>query len=265
MASETPNTLTDPVLLAPRHGAPVNAADLTFEWEPVELAAGYVLQVSQDTSFEHIVLDERVGDTTTYVASGRFPDDRSQFYWRVMSEANGELSSGEHVESFIGMSAAELEAAPDVEPDKDESLGPPTELFKAAGKEAAVEATGGSDQAIADVEGMGVEPEGVESAQILGLIIVVLVAVVIIGGLLALWKGNVTQKVAISQISVSGYPELRQTEIDAARQLTQYQVLNDAERTYQIPLDQAQRLMINESESESTARTTSTELPPLYR
>jgi hypothetical protein len=75
----------------------------------------------------------------------------------------------------------------------------------------------------------------------------------------------VTQQVAVSQISVSGYPELRQTEIDAARQLTQYQVLNDAERIYQIPLEQAQRLMINEAETGASTRQTSSELPLLYR
>ncbi len=99
----------------------------------------------------------------------------------------------------------------------------------------------------------------------MGFVVVVLIAVAIISGLLVLWKGNVTQKVAIAQISVSGYPELRQTEIDAARQLTQYQVLNDAERTYQIPLDQAQQLMINEAQTGGSARQTSTELPGLYR
>ncbi len=133
MASETPSTLTDPVLIAPRHGAPVDVSDLTFEWESVELARGYVLQVSQDTSFEHIVIDERVGDVNRYDASGRFPDDRSQFYWRVMSESGGETSSGEHVESFIGMTASDLEAAPDVEPDKDESLGPTRRAFRSRG------------------------------------------------------------------------------------------------------------------------------------
>ncbi len=265
MASETPTSLTDPVLVAPRHGVPVDVADLAFEWESVELARGYVLQVSQDTSFEHIVIDERVGDTTRYEASGRFPDDRSTFFWRVMSEANGELSSGEHIESFIGMTAEELKLAPDVEPDTDEAMGPPTELFKAAGKEAKVEATGGSDAAVAEAEAIGVEPEGIESAQIMGIVVAILVAVAIISGLLVLWKGSVVQNVAISQISVSGYPDLRRTEIDAARQLTQYQVVNDAERTYQIPIDEAMRLMVNEERVRADARQTSTELPPLYR
>ncbi len=265
MASETPTSLTDPVLIAPRHGAPIDVANLTFEWEPVELAQGYVLQVSQDTSFEHIVIDERVGDVTSYEASARFPDDRSTFFWRVMSEADGELSSGEHIESFTGMSTSDLESAPDVEPDTDESLGPYNELFKAAGKEAKVEVTGDSDKAVAEAEAIGVEPEGVESAQIMGIVVAILVAVAIISALLVFWKGSVVEDVAISQISVSGYPDLRRTEINAARQLTQYQVVNDAERTYQIPIDEAMRLMVNEERTRADSRQTSMELPPLYR
>lgn len=266
MASDTPDTLTDPVLLAPRHGTPVDAAALKLEWEPVELADGYVVQVAQDTSFEHIVVEERVGGTT-FDAAGRFPDDRSEFFWRVMSARGQDLSSGEHVESFIAMTASDVEAAPQANAlEETEDLGPYPELFKAVGQEAKMEAKGGGTaEDMAQAEAMGVEPEGVESAQILGIALSVLVAVALAAVVLFLWSGRVAETAAMESIRVSGYPELRQTEIDAARQLTQYQVMNDAERIYQIPIDQAMRLMVNEAVSDSAGRVTSTELPALYR
>jgi hypothetical protein len=266
MATEKPTSLTDPVLLSPRHNEPSDVSTLTFEWEPVELAQGYILQVAQDTSFEHIVLDEPVGDVTRYDASGRFPDDRSEFFWRVMSEADGELSSGEHIESFIGLSAEEAKIAPEAQNAEDsDDLGPYPSLIGAALREAKSEAMGKPDEERARLEAMGVEPEGVESAQVLGIAIAVLVAVAIISVLLVVWKGNVTESVEIAQISVSGYPELRETEIEAASQLTQYQVISDAQGIYQIPIDEAMRLMVNEAERNAGTRQTSTELPLLYR
>jgi hypothetical protein len=265
-ASDRPDTLTDPVLVAPRHSQPVDAATLALEWEPVELAESYVVQVAQDTSFEHIVVEERVQDTTFSVA-GRFPDDRSEFFWRVMSERAGELSSGEHVESFISMTAADVERAPETNAmEEKEDLGPYPELLKAAGQEAKMEAKGGGTaKDMAEAEAMGVEPEGIESAQILGIAISILVAVVVAAFVLFMWTDRVSERASLDSIRVSGYPDLRQTEIDAARQLTQYQVLNDAERIYQIPIDQAMRLMVNESVEDSLGRVTSTELPGLYR
>lgn len=263
MAQETENrALPDPVLVTPRHEAPVVGRDVTLVWEPVEGAQVYVVQVSRNPEFTELVLEESAGVETSLRLDDVLPESRDTFYWRVFAQGGGAESPGEHIESFIAMTPGELEQAPTTEPDEDEPLGPATKLFKAAGAEAAIEATG-SQKETDLAHQMGVEPEGVESAQILGLTLGVMVALALIVILLFNWKSTVREQAYSRAVSTSGYPELLENEAKAARELSQYEVLNDAQGLYRVPIDRVITLLSNEAQTGRDS-TISEELP-LFR
>ncbi len=257
VSSRTP--LTDPVLVSPQREAPVTGREVELRWEPVRGARAYLVQIATDTDFRQVVLEESAGAETSLRLQDAFPEDRTTFYWRVFAQGEGGESPGEHVESFIAMTPDEVQAAPVVEPDTEESLGPGAALVKAAGAEAAAEATG-SDKAAVQANAMGVEPEGVESAQILGITLSVIVALAIIIVLLFNWKATVSEATAVQAVGESGYPELREVESSAARELDHYEVLNDANGVYRVPIDRVITILSNEARTSSDTAYSS-ELP----
>ena len=125
------------------------------------------------------------------------------------------------------------------------TLGPVPSSFKASGVEAAAEATG--DEGLEGAElTYGVEGEGVEAGQILGFVGVVVVALILIIAIVFLWTGFTAQRVEEIVVSGSEYPELRETEITAAEQLTQYDVLSEEEGVYRIPIERSISIMANQ-------------------
>lgn len=253
--------LPDPVLLSPQRETSVVGRDVTLTWEPVLGALAYVVQVAHDPEFTDVVLEESAGAETAFRLDNVLPEDRGTFYWRVFAQAGGVESPGEHIESFIVLTPSDKEEAPSIEPDTDEPLGPAAGLFTAAGAEMAVETTH-SQKATQMANDLGVEPEGVESAQILGLTLSVIAVLAIIIILLFNWKATVRDQTYAQAVGVSGYPELSEVEAAAARELSQYEVVNDAEGVFRVPIDRVITLMTNEAQ---TARdTTILEELPLF-
>ncbi len=259
VSSHTP--LTDPVLVSPQREAPVTGRDVLLSWEPVPGAEAYLVQVARDTAFEDLAVEESAGSETSLRIEDVLPENRATFYWRVIAQGEGGESPGEHVESFIVMTPDQVESAPATEPDTDEPTGPVSKLFQAAGAEMTAEVSG-SDAADAAVDALGVEPEGVESAQIIGLTLSVLAALALIIFLLFNWNATVLEQTMVQAVNMSGYPDLVETEAAAARQLSQYEVLSDADGVYRVPIDRVITLMANEAQ---TRRDTaySAELPVL--
>ena len=251
--------LPAPVLLSPREEHAVSGEDVTFEWEPVEGAQEYRLQVAADTEFETLVLDQSVGTETSLDTSEDFPEDRHTFYWRVLVRGEAGWSGADRIESFLSVTPEQADALLD-RPEEEEDLGPGAELFKAAGVEAAAEA--GADEDLKEEElAYGVEGEGVEAGQILGFVGVVVVALILIIVVIFLWTGFTQQRVEEIVVSRSEYPELQETEITAAEQLSQYDVLIEEEGVYRIPIERSISLIANEARQEQ--RSYSSELAPL--
>ena len=255
MATEPFLSLPDPVLLGPRHEARVAADAVTLRWEPVEGAAGYRIEVARDTAFDDVVYEREAETADHHDVGGALPADHATYFWRVLAYRGDEWSPGEHVESFITLDASEGATSYQAQPDEREGFGPAAELFKAAGVEAAAEATGDGAGARSKAEELGVEHEGVESAQILGLAFGVMAALAVIIVLLFQWTTIVHERTSLEAAAnppgfegsqAPRYPTLYETEAHAARALDNYTVLDDAQGRYRIPIDEAIKLMANE-------------------
>ena len=239
-----PEILPAPVLLSPREEHAVSGEDVVFEWEPVEGAQEYRLQVASDTEFENIILEQSTGTEASLETNEEFPEDQHTFYWRVLVRGEAGWSGADRIESFLAVTPEQADALLD-RPEDTENLGPGAELFKAAGVEAAAEA--GADDELKEEElTYGVEGEGVEAGQILGFVGVVVVALILIIVVVFLWTGFTEQRVEEIVVSNSEYPELRETEIMAAEQLSQYDVLSEEEGVYRIPIERSISLIANQ-------------------
>lgn len=129
-------------------------------------------------------------------------------------------------------------------PDQDEELGPAVALFGAAGTEAAAFATKDPSISAAAID-MGAEAEGVESAQIFGLLLATAVALVLavvgvffLTGVVAGWQER-------DALAGMRYPELQELRTRDAGVLQQYGTTDD-EGVYRIPLSRAQQLVAAE-------------------
>ena len=94
---------------------------------------------------------------------------------------------------------------------------------------------------------VGVQYEGIGAGPIMGFIFfsVMVIAVVVWVGIN--WAESVTQQAQEAAAANLNYPELRQTELSAARQLTQYEVIDAGQGIYRIPIDRAIDLMVREA------------------
>ncbi len=237
-----------PVLVAPRSEAVVNGRDVTFEWEPVEGASAYFIEVATDTTFDDPVVEQNTGDKTALALTDAFGTEGQTYYWRVLAKDERGWSHGDRVESFVAATADKAEEAEyaSARPDDDaEGSGPYAALVGSALREAAAEATG-SDELLEEEREAGVAHEGVEAGQILGIAAAILLAVILIVFTLFFWVDNVSQSQSRAVVGLSGYPELRETEVEAARLLDQYEVVSEEERTYRIPIQEAMDLIVNE-------------------
>lgn len=234
----------DPWPLAPSNEEIVDGARVSFSWEPVEGALEYRLQVATDSTFQHIVLQRDLpGGTTTY-GPASFPVDNTTYYWRTPVRTESGWSAGERVESFVS-GTPEQASLNMARPDDDERMGPFPELVRSGGTEIKAEFTGRQeyyDEEIAE----GVEHEGVETAQITILAGTVLI---IIAGLIAtvvVLYDNVERTTRRMFTGISGYPELTMLEQEAEARLTGYGVIDQETGVFQIPLEQAMELTVQE-------------------
>lgn len=130
-------------------------------------------------------------------------------------------------------------------PDQDEDLGPLPELFGAAGVEAA---TWVSDDPELREEAIrrGAEAEGLETAQIFGLLVatvVVLVLIVVAVAVMMTRTGVVEEE---RRLGTLAYPELDELRRADQERLTTYGRFPGEDR-YFIPLDRAQQAMAAEA------------------
>lgn len=130
----------------------------------------------------------------------------------------------------------EAAANPTIRPEQDEPGGPLGGLVGAAATQAAAEATP-ADADAALLETMGVEGEGIESGQILGLVAGVIVGIIALGvGLIFLFYIPFRQQTGDTASDVAQYPELEQVHTEALAKLGQYA---RADSLYQVPIEQA--------------------------
>jgi hypothetical protein len=244
------NTDTDiaapasPVLKTPREAAVVNGEEVTFAWQSVDDATSYVLQVARTATFDDLVFEEDLGDKTAVTVADLFPTDNRTFFWRVIALNEAGNSGGGSVESFIATTpekADQHRAGPQVA----EEMGPVTELVRAAGEGISAQMLETESRFEKEKE-QGVAYEGIASGQImaitLSILIVVGVAVVIVFVL-------TTQRASIAQdeaAGAGGSAELQEEEIEAARELERYEMLDEEEGVYRIPIDRAMDIIATE-------------------
>lgn len=240
--NENDVTLPAPALHFPVDEDIIDGSTVVFIWEPVEGANRYRLEVATDSSFDNVVFEYDVYDRNTFTVANVFSQDNELYYWRVLAANETGWSNGDHVEAFISSTpevVSEQLATPQ------ERFGPPGELFKGAGAEAA--AVFGEkkyqDMAVA----MGVERDRVEAGQIIGIALAVLFAIVT--AIIVLFQWVTVREEATYQAVVEGaeYPELRQVEASAAEKLGQYGVVDGGEGVYRIPIERAMELIVNEN------------------
>lgn len=260
--SESEEQSTVPVLMAPREEAVVDGERVVFTWRPADDIQEYRVQVSADPSFDDVLLDQATDRRTSLVVEDAFLTDERTYFWRVIAkDKEGSLHGEDNIESFISRSASD-EAAHIKSPDQEEEYGPVEGLVKGAAVEVAAEVS--SDEKFDEqAESLGVEQEGVEAAQILGLTVAVAVALALsIFGLFHYF--NITAATArFDAAGISGYPELRENRFDAQRKLSGYAVTDGEADRYRIPIDRAMELMANEAYSDQDGRDYSAELPLL--
>lgn len=264
-----PTALADPIPIHPLREQRVSPDALRLGWEPVSDAERYSVEIARDTRFEDVVAAVDAGRASEVTLVDVVEPDGTTYFWRVLAHAGGQTSRGERVESFIATDALGPAApapvatdpatqatgpAPAAEyVDQKEDLGPVAELFGSAATSAANEATARPDDAWADeLTTEGVEPEGIASAQILGISIAVLVALFVISIVVYNWKGLVADKAVLAasgpQVApnVARYPTLAAAEANAANALTGYEVLDASTGRYRIPIQQAMQMMAND-------------------
>lgn len=138
------------------------------------------------------------------------------------------------------------EADPDVvRPDEDEPNGPVPGLLGTAAAEAKEEATpGGDPEAEALLAQMGVEEEGIESGQILGLVAAVIAAIIaLIVVLIFLFYEPFLGQTRAQAENVEMYPELATVRTEGLGKLGQY---GRTDSTYAVPIERAMGLVAAE-------------------
>jgi hypothetical protein len=251
-------TLPAPALVSPKEAHVVDGSAVTFDWTPVAGAADYVLQVAADTQFDQVVFEEGTGDATSLTVYDVFPVDGKSYYWRVIArDSEGVEGTADHVESFVSGTA---EAAVAGLERPDERFGPAPALFRSAAADVAAE-LGGEDAFAAEEAAHGVQHEGVEAGQILGIALAVLAALVVAIIVVFQWTGIRSQHAAQSMVGAAPYQELREIRTEATRLLGQYDVVEGQPGVYRIPIDRAIDLMATEAYQQREQQQYSEELP----
>lgn len=132
-----------------------------------------------------------------------------------------------------------------VRPEEDEPLGPYGELIPTAMEEAKDEATpGGDPEAQSLLEQMGVEEEGIESGQILGLVLVTLLSIgaLVVVLIYLIYIPQRTQTTLDAEAAARSV-DLDQLRVEALARLGEYSLIDS---TYGVPIDRAMALVAAE-------------------
>lgn len=254
--------LPSPVLESPREAAVVNGQEVTFSWRAVDDASAYVLQVARTAKFDDLLFEEDLGEQTAATVAGLFPTDGQTFFWRVLArDGDGATSRGGRVESFIAVTAEKAEkhlAAPQVQ----EDMGPVTELVRAAGEDISTQMLESGSNRFEREKEMGVAYEGIAAGQILAIAMSILLVIAIAVVIVFNWASTWADATREASIDPSNYTTLQETEIDAARQLNQYEIVNEQEGIYRIPIDRAMEIIATEEYRQQSATETQTNATP---
>ena len=94
-----------PTLVTPANGATVNGTTVNFAWSVSSGATSYWIQISTNSSFTNLILDQNLGNYTGDNNSG-MPNDGSTLYWRVKAGNSAGWSNYSSAWSFINGTAA---------------------------------------------------------------------------------------------------------------------------------------------------------------
>jgi hypothetical protein len=232
-------------LLQPLEADVVDGSEVTFEWEPVEGASAYVLQVATAASFDDVVLEETFENATAATIADFFPSDQRTFFWRVLAtNDSGGTSPGQNVESFIAASEEDARRHGAL-PGSDEEMGPVTELVRSAKDDVARRVFSEADRFEREKE-VGVAYEGVAAGQIAAIMFSIVLVIAVAATVVFFWVGMAAQETTQGSVDAENYTTLRQARLDAAEQLEQYRVIDEEEGIYQIPIDRAMDIIANE-------------------
>lgn len=90
-----------PEPIQPAEGQVVDEPSATFEWERVEGADNYQLQIAKDRGFEALVFDGRVGSSSRFTYSGLPPQEGFTLYWRVRAHTDGAWTDFGTIGTFV--------------------------------------------------------------------------------------------------------------------------------------------------------------------
>lgn len=236
-----------PELVAPRQAAMVNGHQVTFNWQPVDEADAYRLQVAATAAFDEVLYETTLNDSTAVTVGGLFPTDGQTFFWRVLVRVGGTWSRGERVESLLA--TTEADAAEHARPPADDEDGAAAaQLVRSAGPDVA--------ETVIDVprgrrlereKERGVAYEGVAAGQIAAIALSILFVVACAAVILFFWSGQVADRTEQAAAAGGGGADLRETEIQATQKLEQYGVVSEEENRYQIPIDRAMDIVATEA------------------
>lgn len=241
-----------PVPVRPAADEAIDPYTASFNWEGVSGATGYELQVAADEGFEQLLIQEEVGEEQAFTAGEALADHPGPYFWRVRAKTEAGWGSFTEPIRFEAASEEVLDAADAApRPDEQEDLGPAPALFKAAAVEAAAEATG-SKALEAEVEHLGVEHEGIGAAQVLGFILAILVVIGMAIVFVFIIVDTTTQQARQEAVALLEYPELRDAEAIADRQIRQYGTASDQDGTYRIPIERAMDILARRTRQQTT-------------
>ena len=235
---------SSPELVAPREAAVVNGNEITFVWRSVDGADSYVLQVARTAKFDDVVFEKDLGDKTAVTVADLFPTDNQTFFWRVIALNDAGNSGGGAVESFIATTAETAEkhlAGPRAE----EDMGPVTELVRAAGQDVSAQMLESESRFEKEKE-IGVAYEGIAAGQIMAITLSILIVVGVAVTVVFALTGQRASMAEDQAVNPSTYTELQEEEIESARQLQQYEIINQEDGVYRIPIDRAMDIIATE-------------------
>lgn len=246
-----------PPLVGPVDATTVDGQEVTFAWKPVPEADRYRLQVAETARFDEFVLDEDVGNESAVTVGNQLPTDGQTFFWRVIAGSVEEWGEPSAVESFI----ATTEEASEQDLPAPEAEGPITGLARATKREVTRSVFSVEDQ-FEEERKRGVAYEGIAASQIMAIAVSILVVILIAVAVLFSWYGQVTQKTRASATGEQTYEMLQEARTEAQQDLTQYEVVDEEEGVYQIPIDRAMDVIAAEeyrrTQSGSDAEVTQT-------
>lgn len=198
-----------PVMVSPQPGDAVNPRAVPFRWEAAERATGYELQIARDEAFTEIIFDVNLSEVLSFTAD--VLRTGVNYYWRIRAHDERQWGPYSAPQPFL-TSGDKVEAIPE-----------------------------------RTAEEIGVENEGIQAGAILTFMFVMAIIIGIAVTIVFNLTNLVAQDVYDTAATEMTYPEAREARAGAAAQLNQYEVLDQEQGVYQIPVDRAMELMLNEA------------------